>query len=73
MHQLRNGVGVIDSGYRGSIKLVFWGDHGRLTCYKEGDRIGQLMIIPYPQIDFEETKELDKSDRGSAGFGSTGV
>jgi len=73
MHQMRNSVGVIDSGYRGAIKLVFLGDHGRARCYKEGDRIGQLMILPYPKIEFEETKELDISDRGSGGFGSTGV
>jgi hypothetical protein len=42
------------------------------TAYEVGDRIGQLVIVPYPQIEFEETEELTDSQRGSGGYGSTG-
>jgi|TARA_R110001583_G_scaffold8195_5_gene39612 dUTP pyrophosphatase len=68
---LRNAVGVIDSGYRGSIILKYNGDTTR--SYSEGDRVGQIMILPYPQIEFEEVNELSDSERGSGGFGSTGT
>jgi len=67
---LRNAVGVIDSGYRGPIMLKFSGETGD---YLAGDRIGQIMILPYPQIEFEEVDELSDSERGSGGFGSTGT
>ncbi|QDP62041.1 MAG: putative deoxyuridine 5'-triphosphate nucleotidohydrolase [Prokaryotic dsDNA virus sp.] len=68
---LRNAVGVIDSGYRGPIMLKYGGDSA--GCYLAGDRIGQIMILPYPQIEFEEVNELSDSERGSGGFGSTGT
>lgn len=42
------------------------------TTYKIGDRIGQLLIIPYPQIELEEVDELDQSERGTKGYGSSG-
>ena len=76
-HMLRNHVGVIDSGYRGELILKFgWfsqvDEHSACSVYDKGDRIGQLMIIPYPQIDFIEVEELSNSDRGVGGFGSTG-
>ena len=41
--------------------------------YDVGDRIGQLIITPYPRIDFVEVDELTESDRGDGGYGSTGV
>ena len=69
---LRNAVGVIDSGYRGEIIFKF-ACSSNLNCYKVGDRIGQLIIMPYPQVQFEEVEELSDSDRGEGGFGSTGV
>lgn len=40
--------------------------------YKVGDRVGQLIIIPYPQIEFEEVNELSETERGNGGYGSTG-
>lgn len=40
--------------------------------YKIGDRIGQLIIMPYPEIEFEEVEELSETERGSGGYGSTG-
>jgi dUTP diphosphatase len=71
---LSNSVGVIDSGYRGEIKFKF--HKYKLMQYSKiyaiGDRIGQLLIIPYPQIELEEVNELSESERGTGGFGSTG-
>lgn len=68
---LANSVGVIDSGYRGEIKLRFY-DNVWPFPYKVGDKIGQIMIIPYPQIEFEEVEELSTTSRNANGFGSTG-
>ena len=57
-------------GYRGEIKFRF--KHIPDTAYyKPGDRIGQLIIMPYPQIDFQEVEELSSTERGEGGFGST--
>ena len=71
---LANCVGVIDSGYRGEIIFKFRVlSEGNNHAYKVGDRIGQLLILPYPRIEFEEVKELSETNRGSGGFGSTGV
>lgn len=72
--QLTNSVGVIDSGYRGEIMLKFLAleDIHRADIYSIGDRIGQLIILPYPQIEFEEVKELSSTERNDGGFGSSG-
>ena len=68
---LSNSVGVVDEGYRSSIKFRFkWIKGG--SKYNVGDRIGQFMIIPRPKIELEEVEELSKTNRGSGGFGSTG-
>lgn len=72
---LSNHVGVIDSGYRGEVMLNFKTYRGNYISngnYSVGDRIGQILIIPYPEIQFEETNDLSSSERGSGGFGSTG-
>lgn len=42
------------------------------TAYKLGDRIGQIIIMPYPQIEFEEVEELSETERGTQGYGSSG-
>ena len=68
--RLANSVGVVDPGYRGEVILKF--DSKGEVKYKVGDRVGQIMILPYPQIQFQEVKELTQSERGSGGFGSTG-
>ena len=68
---LTNCVGVIDSGYRGEIMLKF-----TLSPYQReyqiGDRVGQLIIIPYPNIEFEVVEKLGLTERGDGGYGSTG-
>jgi dUTP pyrophosphatase len=73
---LKNSVGVIDSGYRGEIKFRFAAtDGGGLDPDKHyglGDKIGQLIIMPYPKVELEEVEDLALSDRNSGGFGSTG-
>jgi len=84
--QLSNSVGVIDSGYRGELQATFnkvFGGDGMYDemkvkemqpteFYKVGDRVVQIMIIPYPSIEFEETDKLSDTERGDGGFGSTG-
>jgi dUTP pyrophosphatase len=69
---LANAVGVIDSNYRGSIKCRFKAIPNS-NIYDVGDRIAQLIIIPYPQITFEEVEELTETIRGDKGFGSSNV
>jgi dUTP pyrophosphatase len=70
---LSNSVGVIDSGYRGELQATFKKTNGLDSlAYKVGDRIAQIMIIPHPDIQFEETDELSNTERGEGGFGSTG-
>ena len=68
-----NSVGVIDSSYRNSIKVRFkkLKDDG-VCVYVPGERIAQLIILPYPIIGFNEVEKLSDSDRGLGGFGSTG-
>lgn len=70
---LCNHVGIIDSGYRGEVMLTFKNvDLSNIKPYKVGDRIGQLMIIPYPQVTFKKVFHLSDSERGEGGHGSTG-
>ena len=68
---LANAVGVIDSSYRGEIKLRFKYISGT-NSYEVGDRVAQLIILPYPIVEFEEVQELSETQRSSGGFGSTG-
>lgn len=70
---LANSVGVIDSGYRGEIMLKYRQTGDKNPIYRAGDRVGQLMIIPYPKVELIEVDELSITDRGSGGFGSTGT
>ena len=72
---LSNCVGVVDSGYRGELQATFNkinNDSVSENDYKVGDRIAQIMIIPHPDIQFEEADELSDTERGEGGFGSTG-
>lgn len=70
--RLTNCVGVIDSGYRGSIKAYFDIVDKSLVYYEKGNKFAQLLIIPYPQIEFEEVEELTQTERGASGYGSSG-
>ena len=69
---LANSIGVIDSGYRGEIMCSFK-PTGSCPTYNVGDKIAQLIIMPYPEINYVEATELSDSERGEGGHGSTGV
>jgi dUTP pyrophosphatase len=67
---LANSVGVLDSGYRGELLIrfqAFGDDH-----YEIGERVAQIIVLPYPTVEFEEVSELGETERGEGGFGSTG-
>lgn len=79
---LSNGVGVIDSGYRGEVMAKFKpclraleehlvGMRGE-KWYEVGDRIAQLIVMKLPEVELVESEELSESDRGIGGYGSTG-
>ena len=70
---LANCVGVIDSGYRGEIIVRFRVNATFPQLYQPGDRVAQLIIMPFPSIEFEEVSELTQTERGENGFGSTNV
>ena len=67
---LGNGVGVLDEGYVGEILFRY---KGSAYPYNVGERVGQLVIVPCPEIEFEEANELGYSVRGTGGFGSSGT
>lgn len=71
---LGNSVGVIDSGYRGEILFKFKRTDLQVFSkeYQVGERIGQLLIIPYPKVNLIEVQELNDSTRGVGGYGSSG-
>lgn len=72
---MTNHVGVIDSGYRGEVKAIFKTRTPVLmefAPYEVGNKIAQLMIVPYPNIEFEEVEVLSETERGEGGHGSTG-
>lgn len=58
--------------FKHSIRFTAVPVYHKPTTYDVGDRIGQIIILPYPQIEFKEVDELSKTDRGEGGFGSTG-
>ncbi|NNF70322.1 MAG: dUTP diphosphatase [Acidimicrobiia bacterium] len=68
-----NGPGLVDSGYRGELKVILINLGSEPIEIERGDRIAQLMVIPIVAPDFVEVDELPDSSRGDGGFGSTGV
>ena len=70
---LANGVGVIDSDYRGEVQLCLTYAHDMGGHHiRQGERIAQLVVIPAPTFDLIEVDELPETQRGTGGFGSTG-
>ncbi len=69
---LSNGVGVIDSDYRGEIRAGLVNLGKEAYTVEPGERIAQLMLLPVAQGCFEQVEQLDETDRGEGGFGSTG-
>lgn len=81
---LSNSVGVLDSTYRGEVTFKFKPSNilekpdlcylpDMVSKYGVGDRIGQIIILPYPSIEFIDVNELSDTQRGVGGYGSTGV
>lgn len=68
-----NCVGVVDSDYRGEIKVPLHNHSAADFTVGVGDRIAQLMFAPVFRASFEEAEELDETERGEGGFGSTGT
>ena len=70
---LLNTPGTIDSDYRGEIKIILINLSNENFIVKHGDRIAQMVLNKVERINFEIVETLDETDRGSGGFGSTGV
>ena len=70
--RLSNCVGVIDSDYRGEVRVKLAADGIKPPRFNQGDRIAQAMILPIQQVSFALVDELSDTDRGTGGFGSTG-
>jgi dUTP pyrophosphatase len=67
-----NCVGVVDSDYRGEIIVALHNDTDAERTIDKSERIAQIVVMPYLSVEFRETDELDDTERGSGGFGSTG-
>ena len=67
-----NCVGVVDSDYRGQITVALHNDSDTVRIAEPGERIAQLVVMPYLSVEFAETEQLNETVRGSGGFGSTG-
>lgn len=69
-----NAPGLIDSSYRGEVKAILINlDPHEAFMIKQGDRIAQLSILKTPVVELAEVQQLDETDRGSGGFGSSGI
>lgn len=69
---LGNLVGLIDSDYQGPLMVSCWNRGSSVYTINPGERIAQLVILPVLQAEFEVVSDFNKSERGEAGFGSTG-
>jgi len=67
-----NCVGVIDSDYRGELMVALHNDGETPRTVAHGERVAQLVLLPYLPMAFEEVDELPDTERGAGGFGSTG-
>lgn len=67
-----NKVGVIDSDYRGEIKVALFNHSTETRTVAKGDRIAQMVIAPYLKVEYDEVEDLTDTTRGAGGFGSTG-
>lgn len=69
---LANGVGVIDSDFRDSVKVALHNHSNQTRTVVAGERLAQMIITEYPHVEFEEVDELQETERGLGGFGSSG-
>lgn len=70
---LSNSVGVIDSGYRGEIGATLLNQSDETTTLDAGTRVCQLIVMPFVPCELVPCEELTETERGAAGFGSTGI
>jgi len=68
-----NKVGVVDSDYRGPVIVALYNHSKEERTVNAGDRIAQLVVLPYVPVDLTEVEKLDDTERGDGGFGHTGV
>jgi len=68
-----NCVGVCDSDYRGEYIVALYNDSNEAKLIMPGERIAQLSVIPFLEVEFNEVEELNETERGEGGFGSTGI
>ena len=68
-----NAPGIVDSKYTGEVLVLAHNVSGDAIIIAKGERIAQMVIVPYLDVEFEVVEELDATDRGDAGFGSTGT
>ena len=68
----RNSIGVIDSHYRGEIMVTYKFFNDVPKIYEVGDKIAQLIVLPYPEVSYKEVETLSETDRGENGHGSSG-
>lgn len=65
-------LGTIDSDYIGEIGVMAFNQSDEVISFAKGDRVAQMVILPYPKIEFVEVDELSDTERGTGGYGSTG-
>jgi dUTP pyrophosphatase len=70
---LGNLVGLIDSDYQGELMISAWNRSASAFTIEPGDRIAQLVVVPVQQIEFSVVSEFSSTDRGTGGFGSSGL
>ncbi len=70
---LGNGVGLIDADYQGPLMVSLWNRGGSPQTIQPGDRIAQLVFMPVLRVQFRRVEAFVESERGSGGFGHTGV
>lgn len=68
-----NCVGVCDSDYRGEYIIAIHNDTDEMMTIAAGERIAQLIVLPFVAVEFNVTEELSETERGDGGFGSTGT
>lgn len=65
-------LGTIDSDYIGEIGVMAFNQSDDVISFAKGDRVAQMVILPYPKVEFVEVDELSETERGTGGYGSTG-
>lgn len=68
-----NKIGILDEDYRGEVFIALHNHSSETQVVNNGDRIAQLILLPYLNVDFVESDKLDETERGEGGFGSSGV